>query len=118
MSLFRERARDLQIEQVNLSFDDLTITDLHDFHLCPARFRFKFYEGHLGLNDEIVENERFLRLVHHIIKTSDFETSNLIRIEPLLSSEKIREAVDFAKTFLTSSAFSHLFEIENLLFGQ
>lgn len=113
-----QRARDLQIEQVNLTFDDLTISDLHDFHLCPARFRFKFYEGHPGFADEIIENERFLSLIHHVLKTGDFNTSNLIRIEPSLSSEKVREAVNQAKSFLNSSAFSSLFESQNLLFGQ
>ena len=113
-----QRARDLQIEQVNLSFDDLTIADLHDFHLCPARFRFKFYEGHPGFADEITENECILSLIHHVLKTGDFNTSNLIRIEPSLSSKKVQEAVDYAKTFLNSSAFSSLFESKNLVFGQ
>ena len=110
--------RELQIEQVNISFDDLTIADLHDFHLCPARFRFKFYEGHPGFEDEIVENERFLRLIHHVLKTGDFNTSNLIKVEPQLSSEKIQEAVDYAKNFLNSSVFSGLFKSQNLVFGQ
>jgi len=113
-----QRLRDLQIEQVSLTFDDLTITDLHDYHLCPARFRFKFYEGHPGFEDEIVENERFIRLIHHALRTSDFDISNLVRIEPLLSSEKIKEAVDYAKAFLSSSVFSNLFETQNLTFGQ
>lgn len=113
-----QRASHLQIEQVNLSFNDLTIADLHDFHLCPARFRFKFYEGHPGFEDEIVENERFLRIIHHALKTGDFDISKLTRIEPLLSSERIQEAVDHAKTFLNSSAFSNLFDRQNLVFGQ
>jgi ATP-dependent helicase/nuclease subunit A len=108
--------RELQLEQIDLVFNDISIFDLNDFHLCPARFRFKFYEGHPGFDDEITNNERILRLVRYALKFNIFDIDRLSSVEPLLALDKVREAVTYSKAFLVEPDLINLYEPTEVIF--
>lgn len=85
---------------------ELPISALADYAQCPMQYRFKYIDGHPGLDEEASVAQRVGLLMHKAIARSIIEVDPLARYDRSLPSEYVREALELAKRFNNDEIFA------------
>jgi ATP-dependent helicase/nuclease subunit A len=92
----------------------LTATALADYAQCPLRFKFRHVDGHPGLDDDSSISQRVGALMHRAIARNVREAEALVRYDPTLSLDHVKEALDLARCFFEDELFSaHIAQAES-----
>jgi ATP-dependent helicase/nuclease subunit A len=100
--------KDVHAEPVGFIFKELPLLALHDYSLCPARFRFNYLEGHPGFDNELSLIERVAKLARKAIELNLADELGLARFDPSVPAESVREALNLAGRFHSDPVFGAL----------
>lgn len=85
---------------------ELPVSALPDYAQCPLQYRYRYIDGHPGLDEEYSVAQRVGFLMHKAIARNITEAGALARYDRSLPSEYVREALELARRFSEDHTFA------------